>query len=414
MLKISPTALKAFLACPRSWYLSHIVRASKEVPAYVMGGRDLDLATQLHMQGAPLPSLSDATRAELAAIVPELPAPGTVRVQHKQRVPCPGLEGLVVIEATADYVTPPNLDLIVVGDVKRIWAAQAAMSPEQLSDDIQAQLEAWLVWRLENPERVLFRWTYCVRETRNGTTGAVTRKAKAFSVDVKADRARVDAWFDRVVLQAAREMLEVVGPTAAVEHDPTSCEEGARCFVRHHCPMYAGPVRGESAMIDLSRFRTNNSPVPSLAQAVEEQRARIAINPPALVQTSISPAVAQASAYVAPELSVTAIEGPGAELLEAVGEEAEASETIPAPAPEPEAKPARKRRSRAEKQAEPAPYDLSGVSAHHTTASPEACGGLSARETSAAQPSIETASTEALVWELRDRGYRVYLESGPL
>lgn len=409
MLKISPTALRAFLACPRSWYLSHVQRVPKEVPAYVTGGRELDDAVQKYLTSG-AETGSEQTRAELEVSKAELPAPLTVVVQPKLSFPCPGLEDCVRIEGTLDALTPPNLDLMVVIDMKRIWHAQAAMSAADLANDVQALMYSWLVWRNYAPAEVINRWVYCVRETRNKETGKVTRKAKSFSVDVKADRAAVEAWFARVVLPAARAMLEIrdaARAAEAVEHDPTSCEEGARCFVRHHCPMYSGPVRGENNMVDLSRFRTG---------------ARPAINPPAPAELRVPGdglAEAVLTGAVEPQaLSVTTIEGPGAALLEAVPDNgwhtpdaiydamtplsAERA-TEPAPAPEllsaealttlisPEAKPARRRRGRAEKQA---------IEAHEAEV--------------VAPPSVESATTEALVWELRDRGYVVTLEAGAL
>ena len=160
-------------------------------------------------------------------------------------------------------------------------------------------------------------------------------------------------------------------------------------------------------MVDLSRFKTG---------------ARPAINPPAPdAQTAAAliytPSVT--TVEIAPPLSVTTIEGPGAALLEAVEEEpapsAEQRETEPAPPPalvtlpsadvqpytETEAEAmfrrdrnaakSRKRRGRAEKQA---------IEAHEAEV--------------VAPPSVADATTEALVWELRDRGYLVTLEAGAL
>jgi hypothetical protein len=286
-------------------------------------------------------------------------------------------------------MTPPNLDLMVVGDLKRIWHKDAAMTEAQLADDVQAQIYAWFVWQVYNPAEVVWRWTYCVRETRNGTTGAVTRKAKAFSVDVKADRARVESWFERVVVPAARAMLELKGPTEQVEHNPDSCEEGARCFVRHHCPLYSGPVRGDNNMVDLSRFRTS---------------ARPAINPPApennglTLSGNFGPAAEMAAAardaeLEAPVLEVQTVESDAASLaalgLEVVADEPETRETEPAPAPDVSLVPApsRKRR-RAEKQ-EPR---------------------LDAHEAEVINPpTLEGATTEAIMHELRDRGWHCTL-----
>lgn len=449
-LKLSPSSLKAFLACPRRWYLEYVQRAERVIPAYVTGGSALDQVVQKYLQLLPGELieewLDEATCAELAALKPELPTPRTVMVQHKFELPCPGLEDRVAITTGGlDYMTPPNLDLMVIGDLKRIWHKDAAMSEAQLADDPQAQIYAWFVWQVYNPAEVVWRWTYCVRETRNRTTGAVTRKAKAFSVTVKADRARVDAWFERVVLPAARAMLELTSAASAeaVEHDPDSCQEGQRCFVRYHCPLFSGPIKGENQLVDLSRFRTGarpaiNPPAPeapnaqqlALTSQVHDPLTQAVLTgalPPGLLQAGRGPVSkapdgspeaikdalaelehavgvyetatksyaedqARAEARIA-ELTglieAKTVEGPGAELLEMVPD---APATEPAPPPEASIVPAAPRKRRkAEKQA------------------PQ----LDAHEAEVVNPpTVETATTEALLYELRDRGYIITLELG--
>jgi hypothetical protein len=392
-LKISPSSLKAFLACTRRWYLEYAQRAERVIPAYVTGGSALDGVVQKYLQLLPgeliEACLDDTTRAELKALVPELPAPGTVMVQHRFELPCPGLEDRVAITTGGlDYMTPPNLDLMVIGDLKRIWHKDAALSPEQLADDPQAQIYAWFVWQVYNPAEVVWRWTYCVRETRNGTTGAVTRKAKAFSVDVQADRARVDAWFERVVVQAARAMLDLRGPTEEVEHNPDSCEEGARCFVRQHCPLFSGPIKGDNTMVDLSRFRTGSRP--AINPPAPEQPALLQLGH-AAAKLELLAAVIEASPEVKeeePVLEVQAVEGPGAALLEVVAD-AEVRETEPAPAPEALIVPAAPRRRRKAEKQEPR------LDAHEAEV--------------VSPPTLEGATTEAIMHELRDRGWSVTL-----
>jgi hypothetical protein len=387
-LKVSPSSLKAFLACPRRWFLEYVQRADRIVPPYVTNGSTLDAVVQDYLNGkTPVLAAGSPELAELNSLLGELPAPRSVMVQHRFELPCPGLEDSVLITTGGlDYMTPPNLDLMVIGDLKRIWHKDAAMTPAALADDVQAQIYAWFVWQVYNPAEVIWNWTYCARETRNQETGKVTRKAKAFSVTVKADRTRVESWFERVVVPAARAMLELKGPTEQVEHNPDSCEEGARCFVRHHCPLYSGPVRGDNTMVDLSRFRTG---------------ARPAINPPALV---VLPAERDAQLELLKEqetqdqreqeaLIVQNIDC-GTETLAALGlevvaDEPETRETEPAPAPEASIVPApsRKRR-RAEKQ-EPR---------------------LDAHEAEVINPpTLEGATTEAIMHELRDRGWHCTL-----
>lgn len=391
MINVSPSALKAYLACPRSWYLQYVAKAPKVVPHYVTAGSQLDLAVQRYLQGptpgADGPDPDKLTADELAVTKPELPHPGTVLVQYRPpSVPVPGLEGQARITTGGlDYMTPPNASLIVIGDLKRIWHKDAAMTPEALANDVQAQMYAWLVWQAHAPVEIIFRWTYCVRAVV-AKTGEVTRKPKAFSVDVKADRARVDAWFGDVVLPAAKGMLDIQGPVDAVEHDPDSCESGNRCFVATSCPMFKGPIKG-AIHVDLSRFKTNAAKAAEAMIAAVPMRndetslmgQPIAINPPSL-------SVSQDTA-----LDVSTVEG-SPEALAMLGVDYDLQAASAFPPAEPAPKPKRARKVKPEAQATAEADDAPATERAPVLA-------------------LDAASTEQIMAELRDRGWRVYLEA---
>jgi hypothetical protein len=415
LINVSPSALKAYLACQRSWFLQYVAKAPKVVPHYVTAGTQLDMAVQRYLQGsAPVgadgPDLDKLTADELAVTKAELPHPGTVMVQYRPpSVPVPGLEGQARITTGGlDYMTPPNAQLIVIGDLKRIWHKDAAMTPEALANDVQAQMYAWLVWQAHAPVEIIFRWTYCVRAVVSAK-GEVTRKPKAFSVDVKADRARVDAWFGDVVLPAARGMLDIQGPVDAVEHDPDSCESGNRCFVATSCPMFKGPIKG-AIHVDLSRFKTNaakaaeaivaqNDPLPAKLEGFD-----IAINPPALPGNAprltgnrlcdIGLNNVKSRETDAPDtvldvvdmskvdtIDVGRVEG-SAEALAMLG----VAEYTPP-------KPKRTRKVKPEAQATAEADDAPATERAPVLA-------------------LDAASTEQIMAELQDRGWRVYLEAG--
>jgi hypothetical protein len=285
LIRLSPSSLRAYLACPRSWYLSFVLRAEREVPAYVTAGTGLDEEVQQYLQTGR--NGSD----ELTVAKKHLPHPGTVLVQPELDVPCPGLEGRVRLSGKLDYMTPPNLDLMVIGDLKRVWHNDAAHTPESLANDIQAQFYAWLVYQLHAPRQVNLAWTYLVRASvPRDPTKTKPRPAQAFMVAAQAEKQHLDDWIERVVLPAARGMLEIIDRASqhaarhgmgdavvrGVEHDPESCESGARCFVRAHCPMFQGPIKGEkeSLIMDLSKFAIGrrdaiNPPAPSVAPEVK-------------------------------------------------------------------------------------------------------------------------------------------------
>lgn len=245
-MRISPSALKAYLQCKRRYLLESIVRAPRDVPSYVTGGLALDQAVNDYLyvpppggNGGQL-SLPFPPDPEFAVVKPLLPEPGTVLSQPELRTPVPpswGLgEGTHEVYGKLDALTPPSFDRMVIIDMKRIYTRSACLTETTVLDDVQAQLYAWLVWRTYIPARVFGRWIYYVRDTK-----------RAHAVDVEFDRGRIDEWVERVVAPAARGMLELwQAPEAVVvEHDPSSCNDGRRCFVARSCPLFSGPIKGE-------------------------------------------------------------------------------------------------------------------------------------------------------------------------
>lgn len=241
MLKLSPSALKAFLACPRSWYLSHVKRVPRDVPKYVLGGQDLDEAAEHYLmpperlpkgRQLALRMVSETTERELECIKPHLPHPGTVHTQHTLRMPCPGVEG-VELYGKLDYMTPAS-DFMVIGDIKRVWAEEAVMTVEQLTADVQLNMYAYMLWAQYEPQGVTGVWTYCVRGT----------KPKARPVYAPLDRERVNDFMHEVTFPAARAMLDLMQREQLdVAHNPDSCNGGGdRCFVAKHCLLYKGQI----------------------------------------------------------------------------------------------------------------------------------------------------------------------------
>lgn len=332
MLKLSPSALQAYLRCKREWWLSYRARAPRNVPAYVTAGSRIDklvdeyLATPAGGNGMPPPD------KELAALLPLLPHPGTVRPQHELRCECPGLPQ-VELYAKADWVGPVNEDEMLVGDLKRRSRVEDCHTAESLPGDVQAQLEAWIVWRLYNPRRVRWEWTY------------LPRTNKPWVVNVMANRVRVEAWFDAVVLPAVYGMLEITGPVEAIEHAPEACEGGSRCFVAASCPIYKGPLKGEQ-LVDLSKFRTNKVAAQAVVESVSASLDAVFTE---VLNTSVSqdrlPAINPPPPDSSEALTVSVIEGPGAALLQV-----EISPTLPSPAAD--LAPVRRRRK---KDTEPCP-----------------------------------------------------------
>ena len=282
-MKISPSALKAYLQCPRRYFLESVVRAPRDVPSYVTGGLALDQAVNDYLyvpppggNGGQL-SLPFPLDPEFAVVKPLLPEPGTVLSQPELRTPVPpswGLEGTHEVYGKLDALTPPSFDRMVIIDMKRIYTRSACLDETTLLDDVQAQLYAWLVWRTYLPARVFGRWVYYVRDTK-----------RAHAVDVEFDRGRVDEWVERVVAPAARGMLELwQAPEAVVvEHDPSSCNDGRRCFVARSCPLFSGPIKGEQIVELRTRKRKVdvNPPSEGLVDVREDVTGCVEVRPEA-------------------------------------------------------------------------------------------------------------------------------------
>lgn len=269
-MKISPSALKAYLSCNRRYFLESVVRAPRDVPSYVTGGLALDQAVNDYLYVPPPGgnggngeqlSLPFPVDPEFAVVKPLLPEPGTVLSQPELRTPVPPSWGLGEdtheVYGKLDALTPPSFDKMIIIDMKRIYTRSACLTETTLLDDVQAQLYAWLVWRTYLPARVFGRWIYYVRDTK-----------RAHAVDVEFDKGRVDEWVERVVAPAARGMLELwQAPEAGViEHDPSSCNDGRRCFVARSCPLFSGPIKGEQIV----ELRTRKKKVDVNPPAVEE------------------------------------------------------------------------------------------------------------------------------------------------
>lgn len=349
-LRISPSALRAFLECPRRWWLQSVARAARDEPAYLKGGLALDAAVQHYLApeppggngGAPVPhAQADDELRRLRAI---LPTPGTVHVQPKLELE----DGPFTWQGTLDYLDTSSDAAVVIGDIKRVYAPHAAHTPESLEADIQAQFYAWLVWRLVDvgARPLVGRWLYYVRSNK-----------KSHPVTCIFDRDRVDAWFESVVCPAAERMLALRVETDALQlqHDPDSCESGARCFVRASCPIFEGRMVGDENMSNLDSFI-------------------VAVNPPVVTTEPVLATTVEASPEALAMLDVDAEPDP----VVALSLESERLNLPRVPAPDvPVAEVARKRKPRVQAPADAA--DLTDV------------------------------STEALCVELRCRGWNVAL-----
>lgn len=283
----SPSQIKDFLRCPRSWWTRTIAHAPDDATAggqYLVSGRMFDEIIGLHVIGMPLDAGEVVVRSvresrgvgltpaqltemyeralrQLRASAHLFPAPRTASTQWKYRVAVPGMPD-TYITGKADLRRPGHIwDAKTTSDRGPGRGKDAQSAPNQytaadgarpLRDDVQAAVYAWCEFQL-NPHLVYARatWVYVTKPPSGGSPSA-------WAVDHVFSRADTLAWFDRVVRPAIVEMTrlsDVRGAfLVAADHDGCSM-----CFVKLSCSPFEGLQRtnqGPDVMaFDLNKAR---------------------------------------------------------------------------------------------------------------------------------------------------------------
>lgn len=337
LYSVSPSQIKDFDFCERSWYLASVARAPDDGNAgglYLAQGDLFDEAVQRHAAKMDLHSedLVGAVRADprrerpgvpedkwpelgaraarmLRAVERSLPAPKTASVQKRYRVLVPGYEdrgGVVITGKTDLHQRGYIVDTKSTSDRGPGRGAAADRAPNALTDattpggnvrplrdDVQARVYAWCEFQTDpGLAEVRCRWVYASKPSGEGNP-------VGWHVEAVFERAETEAWFasyvrprlDRMVELHEASLFELVPFEARANTD--SC---LRCFRRLSCP---NPFAGAQAPLPQGAV----SLMPTAAEIRARQAARAAggappapAAPPAptledQLRASLSPAV---------------------------------------------------------------------------------------------------------------------------
>jgi hypothetical protein len=334
---VSPSQIKDFDFCERSWYLASVARAQEDGNAgglFLAQGDLFDEAVQRHAAKMDLHSedLVGAVRADprrarpgvpedkwpelgaraarmLRAVQSSLPAPKTASVQKRYRVFVPGYEdrgGVVITGKTDLHQRGYIVDTKSTSDRGPGRGAAADRAPNALTDattpggdvkplrdDVQARVYAWCEFQTDpDLAEVRCRWVYASKPSGEGNP-------VGWHVEALFERAETEAWFaayvrprlDRMVELHEASLFELVPFEARANTD--SC---LRCFRRLSCqnpfagaqaPLPQGavslmPTAAEIRARQAARAAGGTAPAPAAppAPSLEEQ-----------LRASLSPAV---------------------------------------------------------------------------------------------------------------------------
>lgn len=322
---VSPSQLKAFDECERSWYLASVARAPDDDQAgglYLLQGDLFDEAVGRYCarMGVEVEDLVDAVRAKpglrgaalttpaekwvelaeraqkmLRAVQPHLPAPKApgLRLQHSYRVRVPGYEdrGGVVLTGKADLRFPGYVaDAKSTTDRGPGVGRDADTAPFALTDadtpgagdlrplrrDPQALAYAWCEFQLD-PElsEVRLRWVYASKPSSGNPRG--------WAVNATVTRDEVEARFAEYVRPRLDRMVEL-HEASLVALDQglarANLDSCARCFRRRACDPFVGA----------QQHTKEQYPVPTAAEIRARQAARAAGGAPPVPPAPPAPA----------------------------------------------------------------------------------------------------------------------------
>lgn len=349
----SASQIKDFLRCERAWWTKSVAYAPDDPTAggqYLIAGRMFDELVGLRGIGMPFDDAEVIARSvresrgvgldapklvrlyqralrqlRVAESLKLLPEPRTAAVQHKYRVPVPGLPD-VFISGKTDLRRPGHVwDTKTTSDRGQGQGPDKdtppnALTAETMAQDVQVALYAWAEFQLDPS----LQWCKCV-----WVYVTKTDSPSAWSVEHTFTRRESHEWFESVVRPVLVRMVGLKGVrgqySVAANHD--GCQ---RCFVKLSCNPYEGLQSSQEGNLvmafDLNKLKREQSSVPdpvsaapaedtSLVRALE---ASVAINrprpePAPVIETTgvelvVDPEPAEVPAVVAREEMAAAIE----------------------------------------------------------------------------------------------------------
>jgi CRISPR/Cas system-associated exonuclease Cas4 (RecB family) len=230
-MKLSPSSLKAYLSCERSWWLRYVARVSEySGGAYLQKGRDYDEAVQAYVHGRP--GTTELAARQLVATRRHLPRENAL-TQVKLSY---DLGEGDTLQGTTDIIVADTSRVLVI-DTKTTADFQYALTTETMLLDPQVLIYAFLACVTYDVQTATMRWVYADKKSN----------PRGWAVEVEVSRATGAAYVEDVVRPAVARMKQLEEADeqneAAVEY--RSC---ARCWVVQHCNWHLGrterPVLG--------------------------------------------------------------------------------------------------------------------------------------------------------------------------
>jgi len=240
MFYTSPSDIRSFLQCPRQWAFKKVHRKERITIPGMQQGTALDLKVQRHFEGkGPSLLVDPVVDAQMRALVPELPPPGTSR-QARLRVEL--VPGEIGLQGALDYFIEPNVigdTKTCAGDRRTAIARGWCLTEETLPKDHQALAYTLMVCRQTGMDHAICRWHYVCRRLP---------KPDAWTVGVYVLREDAERWAEEIAIPAARAMLRLLAerpPIEEIPHEPEgACGMGSprRCGYAGMCPVLKGPI----------------------------------------------------------------------------------------------------------------------------------------------------------------------------
>lgn len=313
----SASQIATYQECPRKWAFQYIDKLPRPQNASAAFGTAVHALLEKYLRDGATPDYSTAHGYVAASGLEHLPAPNTVRA------PAAPLS----IESRFSFVSPRGHTFTgfrdwveftiipTVGDHKTTSDLKWAKSEEELADNTQGVIYAYVTLEETKAPAVNLKWVYY--QTRGPRKSHVVR--------ICMTQPEVSSKFDKIDLLAT-EISDIVKrkvPSKSLPPNPSACEMYGGCPYRHICNL--SPQERLSGIMTQG---TTSNLLASLARRAETA-APTATPPAAATPPPTAPAAATPNPVVGPEVNP-----PGEALPESAAAALESKPSVPVAATE--------------------------------------------------------------------------------
>lgn len=235
MIVLSPSQIKCYLQCPRKWYAKYVLKMPDPKGKAFTEGIAFHTAAEAYLLSGEIPPETDVKYATMLRDgMDKLPMATTVPVES---VYVDHLVDNILIQCRLDYEFYVDRTDVTdgVGDHKTFGKKIYTMSPEELKDDVQANICA-NARQKRGAGDVSATWMYYNK----------VKKHEVFPVRATLTRESVAKVMNEVVIPAAKEIYALraapigdMNVMADSNPDDSFCNHtGWLCNFSHKCRMY--------------------------------------------------------------------------------------------------------------------------------------------------------------------------------